>query len=59
MEREITILKYGLGENQEPQSFRQIGEFYERTPEWARVISNKAEKRMRIIIRRRNLKGTI
>jgi RNA polymerase primary sigma factor len=59
MEREITILKYGLGENQEPQSFRQIGEFYERTPEWARIISNKAEKRMRIIIRRRNLKGTI
>ena len=59
MEREITILKYGLGENKEPQSFRQIGEFYKRTSEWARGISNKAEKRMRIIIRRRNLKGTI
>jgi RNA polymerase primary sigma factor len=59
MERQITILKYGLGENSEPQSFRQIGEFFERTPEWARGVSNKAEKRMRVIIRRRNLKGTI
>jgi RNA polymerase primary sigma factor len=59
MEREITILKYGLGENPEPQSFRQIGESFERTPEWARAISNKAEKRIRAIVSRRNLKGII
>ena len=59
MEREITILKYGLGENKEPQSFKQIGESFERTAEWARGISNKAERRIRSIVSRRNLKGSI
>lgn len=59
MEREVTILKYGLGENKEPQSFRQIGELFERTPEWARGISNKAERRIRSIVNGRNLKGSI
>ena len=59
MERQITILKYGLGENEEPQSFRQIGESFERTAEWARGISNKAERRIRAIVSRRNLKGII
>ena len=59
IERQITILKYGLGENEEPQSFRQIGESFERTAEWARGISNKAERRIRVIASRRNLKGRI
>jgi DNA-directed RNA polymerase sigma subunit (sigma70/sigma32) len=59
IERQIIILKYGLGENKEPQSFRQIGEFYERTSEWARGVSNKAERRIRAIVSRRNLKGSI
>lgn len=59
IERQITILKYGLGENEEPQSFRQIGESFERTAEWARGISNQAERRIRAIVTRRNLKGTI
>lgn len=59
MEKQVTILKYGLGENKEPQSFRQIGESLERTAEWARGISNKAERRIRVIANERNLKGRI
>jgi DNA-directed RNA polymerase sigma subunit (sigma70/sigma32) len=59
MERQITILKYGLDENKEPQSFRQIGESFERTAEWARGVSNKAERRIKAIVSRRNLKGSI
>lgn len=59
MEKQVTILKYGLGEDKEPQSFRQIGESFERTAEWARGISNKAEKRIRVIASRRNLRGRI
>lgn len=58
-EKQVTILKYGLGEDKEPQSFRQIGESFERTAEWARGISNKAEKRIRVIASRRNLRGRI
>ena len=59
IEKQVTILKYGLGEDKEPQSFRQIGESFERTAEWARGISNKAERRIRAIVSRRNLKGII
>lgn len=58
-EKQVTILKYGLGEDKEPQSFRQIGESFERTAEWARGISNKAEKRIRVIASRTNLRGRI
>jgi len=57
MEKEITILKYGLGESKEPMSYKAIGEKMERTPEWARGISKKAEMRMKVIIRRRKIKG--
>ncbi len=57
MEKEITILKYGLGESREPMSYKAIGEKMERTPEWARGISKKAEMRMKVIIRRRKIKG--
>lgn len=59
MERQITILKYGLGENKEPQTFGQIAESFERSPEWARGVSNTAERRIRAIINQRNLKGSI
>jgi RNA polymerase primary sigma factor len=57
MEKEITILKYGLGESKEPMSYKAIGEKMERTPEWARGVSKKAEMRMKVIIRRRKIKG--
>lgn len=59
MEREVIILKYGLGENKEPLSFSQIGELFKRSTEWARGVSNQAERRIKSIISRRNLKGTI
>jgi RNA polymerase primary sigma factor len=59
IEREIITLKYGLGENKEPQSFKQIGDFYERSSEWARSIANKAEKRIKAIASRKKLKGRI
>jgi len=59
IEREIIILKYGLGENKEPQSFKQIGEFYERSSEWARSVANKAEKRIKVLATRKKLKGRI
>jgi len=57
MEREITILKYGLGESKEPMSYKSIAEKLERTPEWARGIYKKAEMRMKVIIRKRKIKG--
>ena len=57
MEKEITILKYGLGESKEPMSYKAIGEKMERTPEWARGVSKKAEMRMKVIIRKRKLKN--
>lgn len=57
MEKQVTILKYGLGESKEPMSYKSIGEKLEKTPEWARTISQKAEERMRSIIRRRKIRG--
>ena len=57
MEKQITLLKYGLGESREPMSYKSIGEKMERSPEWARGISKKAEMRMKVIIRRRKIKG--
>ena len=57
MEKQITLLKYGLGESKEPMSYKSIGEKMERSPEWARGVSKKAEMRMKVIIRRRKIKG--
>ena len=57
MEKQVTILKYGLGESKEPMSYKSIGEKLEKTPGWARTISEKAEARMRSIIRRRKIRG--
>jgi RNA polymerase primary sigma factor len=59
IEKEVIILKYGLGENKEPKSFCQIAQLFGRTSEWARGISNKAERRIRAIASKRNLKGKI
>ena len=59
MEKQITLLKYGLGESREPMSYKSIGEKMERSPEWARGISKKAEMRMKVIIRRRKIKGAV
>lgn len=57
MEKQVTILKYGLGESKEPMSYKSIGEKLEKTAGWARTISEKAEARMRSIIRRRKIRG--
>jgi len=57
MEREVTMMRYGIGKYKEPLSYKNIGEMLERTPEWARGISKKAERKMGIIIRRRKIKG--
>jgi len=57
MEKKITILKYGLGECKEPMSYKAIGEKMERSQEWVRGISKKAEMRMKDIIRKRKIKG--
>jgi len=57
MERQITILKYGLGESNEEMSYKSIGEKLERSAEWARGISKKAEMRIKSIIRRRKISG--
>jgi len=59
MERTVTILKYGLGDNKEPMSYRNIAEKLERTSEWARGISKKAERRMYSIIRKRKIKNLL
>lgn len=56
-EQKVIILKYGLNNNQEPKSAKQIGELFERSSEWARGITTKAEKRLADIVRIRNLKG--
>lgn len=57
MERQITILKYGLGESNEEMSYKSIGEKLERSAEWARGISKRAESRIKSIIRRRKISG--
>lgn len=57
IEKEVTLLKYGLGLYKEPMSYKSIGEKMERTPEWARTISKKAEMRMKSIIRRKKIRG--
>lgn len=56
MEKTVTLLKYGLGEDKEPMSYKSIGEKLERSTEWARGISKKAERRMQAIIRKRKIK---
>lgn len=59
MERLVTVMKYGLGEEKEPMGYKSIGEKLERSPEWARGISKKAEKRMQVIIRKRKIKDLL
>lgn len=57
MEKEITILKYGLGECKEPMSHKAIGEKMERSTEWVRVICKKAKIKIGSIIRRKKIEG--
>jgi DNA-directed RNA polymerase sigma subunit (sigma70/sigma32) len=59
IERQVTLLKYGLGDEKEPMSYRNIGEKMEKTAEWARGISKKAERRMYSIIRKRQIKNLL
>jgi|688.fasta_scaffold00022_44 RNA polymerase primary sigma factor len=57
IEKEVIMLRYGLGEEKEPMEFRAIGEKMGRTPEWARIIAKKAEKRFKVIARRKKISG--
>jgi RNA polymerase primary sigma factor len=57
MEREVIMLRYGLGNYKEPMDYRKIGEKMGRTPEWARNIAKKGEMRFKSITRRRKING--
>jgi RNA polymerase primary sigma factor len=57
MEKEVIMLRYGIGKYKEPMDYRAIGEKMERTPEWARNIAKKGEMRFRAITRRRKING--
>lgn len=56
IQRKMVVMKYGL-EDTEPMSFLQIGNYFGKSPEWARLNLNRTEKRMRIIARRKGLKS--
>ena len=55
IEREVIIMKYGIRDGI-PLEYKQIGMKMERTPEWARTNTKKAEKRLRIIARKMGIK---
>lgn len=47
---ELLKLKYGMNEFNEEYTYKQIGDKYERTAEWARGNIKKAERRFRVIL---------
>ena len=55
IEKEIIIMKYGIRDGI-PLAYKEIGMKMERTPEWARGNTKKAEKRLRIIARKMGIK---
>lgn len=57
MEKQVIMMRYGIGDYKEPMEYRAIGEKMERTPEWARTVAKKGEMRFRAIARRRKIKG--
>jgi RNA polymerase primary sigma factor len=57
-ERMIVEMKYGL-DGKEPMSFNQIGNYFDRSTEWARNNLTKIEKRMRVIARKKGMKNWI
>lgn len=56
VEQRVIELKYGLLD-ENPLSYKEISEKFDRTPEWARQISLKAEKRMKIEARKNKIKN--
>jgi RNA polymerase primary sigma factor len=58
MQRMIVEMKYGL-DGKEPMSFNQIGNYFDRSPEWARNNLSKIEKRMKVIARKKGMKNWI
>ena len=56
IEKKIIILRYGLDNHGEESNFKSIGEAMGKTTEWARTICRKAEKKIKVIVRRRKIK---
>lgn len=56
IEKKIIILRYGLDNDGEESNFKSIGEGMGKTSEWARSICRKAEKKIKVIVRRRKIK---
>lgn len=54
IERSIIIMRYGL-DGKEGYTFSTISEHYGKSNEWARIICNRAEKKLRVIARRKKL----
>lgn len=54
IERKVIEMRYGLGETTE-RTYYEIGNYFERTPEWARLVHQKALKRMSIVVRRKKI----
>ena len=56
IERKIVEMRYGLDRISEPLSFTKIAERFDRSPEWARRVCKIAEKKIKVIIRRKQIK---
>ena len=54
IERNVIIMRYGLN-GKEIHSFSTISQYYGKSNEWARLVCNKAEKKLRVIARRKKL----
>lgn len=57
IEREVIMLRYGIGKYKEPMDFKSIGEKMDRTPEWARNTAKKGEMKFKSITARRKING--
>jgi len=55
MEKKIVEMRYGLDKISEPLSFTKIAERFDKSPEWARRVCKIAEKKIKVIIRRKRI----
>ena len=58
IEKKAVKMRYGL-ENTDPSTLSEIGNYFERTGEWARNILRKAEAKMKRSIIRKNLRARL
>lgn len=58
IEKKAIRMRYGL-DNTEPSTLLEIGNYFERTGEWARNIIKKAEAKMKRSIIRKNLRARL